>query len=150
MATKNLLDPDQNELIPKDELRKSDLFPEDDGNANPKGLLDPDENDLIPRDDDPAIGRRPKVRKEAEGLLDILTRAAEGGGHICGRVQVDIGNGLKASSCPSGGLSIFKNGVQVYSVDGLSTEDQRAINEFRERYKQDYGSPSESSLFPRD
>ncbi len=132
VAPKNLLDPNENDLIPNewdlDELRKSDLFPRDDGNANPEGLLDPDENDLIPRDG------LPPARKKTGDLLEFLTEAA-GGGHSCKRVQVDLGNGLQASSCPSGGLSVFKDGAQVFSIDGLSAEDQKVIREIRERYK---------------
>ncbi len=137
MAAKNLLKPEDNDLIPDegdlDELRKSDLFPEDDGNANPKGLLDPDENDLIPRDGPPMARQLPKVRKKTGDLMDFLTTAAEGGGHGCERVHVELAPGLKASSCPSGGLSIFKNGKQVIDRTELSPDDRQAMNDFLER-----------------
>ncbi len=133
MSTKNLLDPDQNDLIPDDdlaELKKSELFPCDDGAPEPcDELLDPDHNDLIPRD-----GLPPARKKATGGLMEFLTEAAEGG-HSCKRVQIDLGNGLVASSCPSGGLSVFKNGAQVYSIDGLSPEDQETVRDIRERYK---------------
>jgi hypothetical protein len=133
MSDKNLLDPKDNDLIPDDdpddpvddelkELMKSDLFPDD-------GLITGPPNDLCPDYVEP---KKRVMARMGKGLMSLLTDAAEG---RCNRVQVDIGGGITASSCPGGGLSIFKDGVQVHSVDGLSAKDQKIINDYRERNK---------------
>jgi len=128
-----LLDPANNELIPGG--------PNHDNDGT---LLDPAMNELIDGPDAPMenppndlcpgyVVPKPKPDAEPKPLMDVLKDAA-GGGDGCGRVLVHLGGGLTASSCPSGGLSIFKDGRQLYSTEDLSPEDRQTVKDFREKF----------------
>jgi hypothetical protein len=115
-----LLDPVNNELIPGGPSHDTDGT-----------LLDPKENDLIPSDDRPTMDP-PELSPDYVAPKADAEAAPRG----CGRIHVDLGHGLSASSCPSGGLSIFKDGKQLYSTEDLSPDDRQTIKDFREKFEE--------------
>jgi hypothetical protein len=138
MSDKKYLTPETNELIPTNGPSRD----------NDGTLLDPRVNELIPTDGQgPAeppnelcpgyIEPPKKVAVQTGDLMSVLTAAAEeaqGGVHGCStRERVEIAPGLWGSFCPSGGLTVFKNGVQVVDRMELSVEDRAAMNDFLDR-----------------
>jgi len=113
MSKKNLLDPAYNDLIPGGPMPEPPELSPDYANLHPSGPP----NELCPG----YVAPKPDAEEAPRG---------------CGRIQVDLGNGLSASSCPSGGLSVFKNGRQLYSTEDLSAEDKKTIADFREKFSE--------------
>lgn len=131
MSDKNLLDPAQNELIPTD-------APSHDNDGT---LLDPRCNELI-EDDGPTIEPPKRVLVQTGDLMSVLTNIAEGGScnaeeaaHGCESERVEIASGLIAVHCPNGGLSMFRNGKQIFTTEDLTPEERQAMLDFREKCK---------------
>ncbi len=114
MSDKNFLNPKDNDLIPSDD---PDDFMDDE-------LKDLMKSDLFPDDNGPTPPPN-----------DLCPDYVEPAKRVCHRVQVNLGGGIIAKSCPSGGLSIFKDDVQVHWANDLSAEDKKIINDYRERFK---------------
>ncbi len=130
MAIKNLLDPDQNDLIPDDELKKSELFPEDD-DLIPPGVLG--SSGLFPFDEGgPQLG--PDAIDEALGKISAEAPIELGGG-----VRLEPGAGRIK------GLFITKDRTSVGNVADLRPEDQQRIRDFLRD-----PALSQNDLIPRD
>lgn len=122
-----LLDPKNNELIPGFEIP-----------AEPPNELCPDyiEPPEIPELSPDYVEPPPKKTVQTEDLMSFLTDAAAGifpAG--CNRKEVEIASGLVVSHCEAGGgISIFRDGKQLYSTEDLTADEKRQIEEFREKF----------------
>jgi len=128
-----LLDPAFNDLIPdRPTIDPPELSP------TYTELHPPEIPELAPD----YVERPKKVRVQTGDLMSVLTDIAERGScgaeeipHGCEREQVEIASGLVAVHCPSGGLSMFRDGKQIYTTEDLTEEERKAMLEFREKCK---------------
>ncbi|MGB9005913.1 MAG: hypothetical protein WCB96_09335 [Candidatus Aminicenantales bacterium] len=144
MSDKNLLDPKNNDLIPRDDpddldddtkkLMKSNLFPRDDPDDlddDTKKLM---KSDLFPYDFPRHDFSRPIITMSLEEMADALASTEA--------YPSDLGDGLKLNRGPLGdGLHIFKkaevNGLGeawhiVRDLFTLTTEELEKVRKFLE------------------